>query len=98
MIVPGRPKTGGFETQLPRHAEVNSEPALPREAEKHLLATRLRGKKSRAGEGGLELADSSEPKHSLPGMKHDRDNSMVDPRIPLLAIIFHFGQLRHAKG
>lgn len=82
-------------SKLPGHAEVEPEPAIPREPETELLAVGLGLQEAAAFEGGGQAGGLGPAENPGPGMELDGMDSLADGEEPLLAVKLDLGKFGH---
>ena len=95
MVMPARPKIWRFDPQLAGHPQVNAEPKVFRETEKHLLAVRGRIAQRRPGKRPLHYLNGGISKSPSLGVEMNLKDLVPQTAIPLFAIKFDLGQFRH---
>ena len=95
MIVVFRAKSRRLNPQLSGHAEMDSDPVATGKFEEHLFSPGRRTEKSAAGQFPHERSRVRAAKDSLRGVELHAHNFLAEPRVPLPAKKFHFGELRH---
>ena len=95
MIVLARRVAGRFGAQFARHAQMQSQPAVPGKPEKHLFAVRFRTQQNRSRQGPPQSLRVGAAQQARVRVQFDGENLLPPSALPLLAIKFHFGQFRH---
>jgi hypothetical protein len=95
MIVLLWRKARRLNAQFSGHPEMNADPNAAGEFEEHLFSPRLGSEKTRTGQITDECLGVRSAKDALPRVELHARNFLPEPGIPLPAIIFDFGQLRH---
>ena len=98
MIMLLRAKIGARGLHLTAHAEMQAEPILVRESEKHPLAASFGSQQARSGELLAQGARVGATKNSLVWVLRDFDHTISAAGIPLPPEIFHLGQFRHRSA
>ena len=80
------------------HAEVKAEPVLAGEFEEHLFPARDGTEELRAGETKLECAHVAAAEDAFPRVELDCGDTGAEAGIPLAAVVFDFGELRHGAN
>ena|SRR5437660_114408 len=97
MIVLGRPEIGRSGPEFAGHAEVNAEPEISGKMKEHLFAESFRVEQVLADDFCAKLLRVRASKDSLVGVQCGRVDLLVFSGVPLLAVIFDFGQFGHGE-
>jgi hypothetical protein len=83
---------------LAGHTEMNPEPIVSGELEKHSFPARVRADEFLADQSSLKLLNILAAKDAVLFMQGKIDNLPADPGVPLFAKPFDLGQLGHGSN
>jgi hypothetical protein len=95
VVVFLRLKSRRFDPQFPGHAQMKTDPITAGKLEEHLFSPRFRTQKTFPGYFPDEFSRIRAAEDAFRLANLQAQDFLAEARVPLPAIEFHFGQLRH---